>query len=434
MHSSINFSKIRGKLEKLYPYSQYEYGQMKKISNINMMLLTVIVMELLTGMEFDLFVPSFPELQTQFGLSSFWVEASLSINAIGYALGLFFVGGLGDRYGRKPVILTGLTTFIMGSLLAIYTTTYPLLLAGRFLQGIGIAAPAALSFLIIADHYPVKTQQFFMATLNGAVNLAIGIAPVLGSYLTLYLTWRGNFIALLALAIAAFSMALFFIPLYTPPAHHHASSSHVNQYGIIFRSSPLLLLITSLVILFMPYWVFVGMSPLLYVKALGVPLAEFGYYQGILAFAFALGSIGYGFFIKNREFDQEKMLFFSIIMLIFSLIFVIWLTLIDSASPLLITLSMLLFTVAQVVPNTLLWPICINFKPNLKGRVSALVHEGRLIISAISLQIAGYCYRESFQNIGIIVNIFIMLSILTLWVVMSQKLRVTEEPSVQPVN
>ncbi|MBY0545595.1 MAG: MFS transporter [Gammaproteobacteria bacterium] len=62
-------------------------------------------MGILAGMEFDLFVPSFPTLQHQFGLSPFLVEALLSVNFVGYCLSLFFVGGLADRYGRKPIIL-----------------------------------------------------------------------------------------------------------------------------------------------------------------------------------------------------------------------------------------------------------------------------------------------------------------------------------------
>ncbi len=69
-----------------------------------MMLMTVILMDLLAGMEFDLFVPSFPELQTQFHLSPFLVETLLSINFIGFCLSLFFVGSLADHYGRKPII------------------------------------------------------------------------------------------------------------------------------------------------------------------------------------------------------------------------------------------------------------------------------------------------------------------------------------------
>ena len=83
---------------------------MKQAFAKRMILITIICMDLLTGMEFDLFVPSFPQLQTHFGLSPFWVEALLSVNFIGYCLSLFFVGSLADRYGRKPIILLGLMT------------------------------------------------------------------------------------------------------------------------------------------------------------------------------------------------------------------------------------------------------------------------------------------------------------------------------------
>src|SRR4051812_35016033 len=125
-----------------------------------MILITIILMDLLAGTEFDLFVPSFPELQQYFHLSSFWVEALLSVNFIGYCLGLFFIGALADRYGRKPIILLGLMTFILGNCLCLAIASYPVFLLGRFLQGVGIAAPAILSFLIIADRYPLKQQQF----------------------------------------------------------------------------------------------------------------------------------------------------------------------------------------------------------------------------------------------------------------------------------
>jgi MFS transporter, DHA1 family, multidrug resistance protein len=79
-------------------------------------------MDLLSGMEFDLFVPSFPALQASFHLSSFWVEALLSVNFIGYCLSLFIVGVTADRYGRKPILLVGLCIFILGSLLCLIGT------------------------------------------------------------------------------------------------------------------------------------------------------------------------------------------------------------------------------------------------------------------------------------------------------------------------
>ena len=135
---------------------------MKRSSYI--ILATVILMDLLGGAEVDIFVPSFPELQTIFNLSPFWAEGLLSINFLGTVLSLFFVGGLADRYGRKSIILLGIIIFIIGSIFCILASSYHLLLMGRFLQGIGIAAPATLCFLIVADAYTLKDQRSLMGS------------------------------------------------------------------------------------------------------------------------------------------------------------------------------------------------------------------------------------------------------------------------------
>ena len=56
----------------------------KNVAAKGMVLATIILMDILSGMEFDLFVPSFPELQSYFSLSPFWVETLLSVNFAGY--------------------------------------------------------------------------------------------------------------------------------------------------------------------------------------------------------------------------------------------------------------------------------------------------------------------------------------------------------------
>jgi DHA1 family bicyclomycin/chloramphenicol resistance-like MFS transporter len=382
-----------------------------------LVLVTVISMDILTGMEFDLFVPSFPQLQSHFNLSPFWVEALLSANFIGYCLSLFFVGGLADRYGRKSIILLGLVIFVFGSALCLYPSLYYFLIFGRFLQGVGIAAPAILSFLIIADSYPLKEQQFLMAILNGSINIAVAISPVIGSYLTLYFHWQGNFVALLVLGLMTLFMTIFFIPFLKTPLNDPALS--LSGYGSIMKSGPLMLLIASILFIFAPYWIFVGMSPLLYIKDLNVSLAHFGYYQGVLALVFAVGSILYGLIIRDANFNQKKMLTISMQILIFSLMIITIVTLFDSKNPLIITLAFLPFIISQIIPSVILYPLSLNFLPHAKARVSAIIQGARLILTAAGLQIAGYFYQQTFQNIGIVLISFIFVAVITLFFVIN---------------
>lgn len=381
-----------------------------------MIIFTVILMDLLTGMEFDLFVPSFPELKDYFQLTPSWVELSLSINFLSFCISLFLVGDLADRFGRKPVILAGLLIFIIGSILCLSATSYYYFLGGRLLQGLGIASPSILSFLIIADSYPIKKQQFLMAMLNGSLNTAAAFAPVLGSYITKYFHWEGNFVALLLLSCTTFLMTLCFIP--NTKSHSFSKRTFLHGYAKIFKSNTLILLMVYFMLMFVPYWIFVGISPLLYMKDLGVSLTHFGYYQGSLALTFALGSILFGFFI-NR-FDQKKLLAIANKIFILSFITIMLVTFKYYSSPLLITLAFLPFVIGQIIPSNILYPLYLNLMPDAKGRLTALIQGGRLIFASIGLQIAGYFYAGSFYNVGIVVGCVVLMGIITMLFVMRE--------------
>ena len=59
--------------------------------------------------------------------------------------------------------------------------------------------------------------------------------------------------------------------------------------------------------------------------------------------------------------------------------------------------------------------------PQVKGRVSALIQGGRLILTSLGLQIAGYCYQGSFRNIGLIIISFILMAVITLFFVIKNR-------------
>lgn len=381
------------------------------------LLVTVIFMDILTGMEFDLFVPSFPALKNHFNLSTFWLEALLSVNFIGYCISLFIVGGLADRHGRKPIILLGLSLFAVGCMLCLMKDSYAVILFGRFLQGIGIAAPATLSFLLIADYYPIEKQQFLMAMLNGSINIAVGIAPIIGSYIAAHLHWRWNFIALLILSLITLAITLRFIP--NPSLAKAPTKSLIHGYQSLFQSKPLLILMSSIIVSVVPYWVFAGISPLLYIKSLHVSLPAFGLYQGTLAFAFAIGSIAFGLII--HRYSTKKSLYAGWMIFILALLMFGFVTLTNSTHPMMITFAMLIFVIGEIIPSTILYPLCLNFIPEAKAKISATLQGFQLIFSALSIQIAGYFYHGTFRHTGIIIMIFIILSIITLYAVIQNK-------------
>jgi DHA1 family bicyclomycin/chloramphenicol resistance-like MFS transporter len=369
-----------------------------------------IAMDLLVGMEFDLFVPSFPLLQKNFHLSASQVEALLSVNFLGYCLGIPFVGTLSDRQGRKRLILAGLGLFVVGSLLCLLGKNYGMLITGRFLQGLGISSPGILSFLIIADKFPLKKQQTLMGLLNASMNLACGLAPVLGSFLTLYFGWEGNFTSLLILGIL--SLLMVFFALKEEPRPPTPFSSPWHDYQQMFSSKPLRLLMGYIIVAIVPYWIFVGMAPLLYMKELGVSLTHFGYYQGIQAFSFALGSLLFG--LITHRVSHRKFLIYSNIFAGLSLILLLSLAVFKIQSAPWLTVGLLLFVISLIVPSSILYTLSLNIIPEIKGSVSGVIQGAKLILSALSLQLAAWTYDGTFFSTGLIISGFMLLSVLGL--------------------
>ncbi len=367
--------------------------------------ITILIMGILGGAEVDIFVPSFPDLQRTFNLSPFMVELTLAVNLTAHCLTSLIVGNLGDRYGRRPIILMGLGVFIVGSVFCIFSTAYWQLLFGRFLQGAGISAPVVLAYLVIADKYSASRQQQLMGVLNGALTLGMAFAPVVGSYVNMFFHWQGNFVVLLILSLVCLGLGLAFLP---KGVKNPEVSLSLREYKPVFRSKVAFYYISTIILGLQSYWIFVGMSPIFYMEDLGVSLKDFGFYQGALAVTFSIGSFSSGFFL--RKFGQKNCFFFSVFLLGGFTMMLPILILFNVRDPVVITSVMLLQSIGIILPVNILWPLMLEAIPGGKGRLAAVAVASRLIMTALSLQAASFFYDGTFQSLGMAMGLFIALT------------------------
>ncbi len=136
----------------------------------------------------------------------------LTILFLGLALGQLFYGPVSDSLGRRTPIFFGYGLFIIGSILAVIAPTFEWLLLGRFLQGLGAAAPRILTVAIIRDGSAGREMARLMSLVMMVFILVPAIAPALGQTILLFASWRGIFIALLLLS----SMTLVWFYLRQP--------------------------------------------------------------------------------------------------------------------------------------------------------------------------------------------------------------------------
>lgn len=378
-----------------------------------MFLFTTIFIMILTGAEVDLFVPSFPELQEVLGLSPFKVEMLLTSNLVANCFASFLAGSLGDKFGRKLIIIAGLVVFIIGSLVCVFANSYFALLSGRIIQGIGISAPSVLICALMSDLYSTKRMQSLLGSVNGAVTIAMAFAPVIGSYVNLFFNWRGNFSVLLAMGC----LSLFFVLKYTPKTVHvHQNpdiSFSIKEYLPIFRSKKAVLYLIFLCFAMQSYWIFIGMSPILYMNDLNVKLEHFGLYQGAIAATFATTSLISNYFLE--KFGAKRCLVISAYVLTIFITLVLMLVIFNVKNPLYITGAMLFQAVGMVYPINIFWPMALESVENSKGKIGALLSSGKWTLSAVVISITSVFYDGSFVAIGLGIVITFVISAIAVY-------------------
>ena len=150
----------------------------------------------------DLYTPSLPHLPELLASDAPTVQLTLSLNLAAYAVAQLAHGPLADRFGRRRLLIVGMTGFVIASLLCAAVVDVTGLIAGRVLQGLFSSIPSVVVTLMIRELYERERTVQVMGFHGMAVGVVPTLGPLLGGYIFLWFGWRANFLALAVVAAA----------------------------------------------------------------------------------------------------------------------------------------------------------------------------------------------------------------------------------------
>lgn len=156
----------------------------------------------------DMYLPAFAAIQQDLQTPASAVSASLSLFLAGFAVAQLLWGPLSDRYGRKPILLSGLTIFAIGCLGMLWVRDGTTLLVLRFVQAVGVCAAAVTWQAMVTDYYPAHRTNRIFATIMPLVGLSPALAPLLGSWLLAHFDWQAIFATLFVITLVLMLPAL----------------------------------------------------------------------------------------------------------------------------------------------------------------------------------------------------------------------------------
>ncbi|MEM3832103.1 MAG: MFS transporter [Thermoprotei archaeon] len=126
------------------------------------------------------------------------------------ALSIFFIpfGRLADIHGRKLIFVLGISTFVEGSLACSLSPSLPLLIAFRFIQGLGSAMMGGTAIALITSVFPPGERGKALGINTAAVYVGLSLGPPLGGFLVQYLGWRSIFYVNIPIGIIVIILTL----------------------------------------------------------------------------------------------------------------------------------------------------------------------------------------------------------------------------------
>lgn len=151
----------------------------------------------------DLYLPSLPGIAKYFGVPVHLTNLTLILFFIFFSTGILVWGPLSDKYGRKPVLLTGLTAYTIACIFCASAWNIYTLIIFRVLQAIGGSAASAVATAIVKDIYSGRKREAVLALVQSMTLIAPAVAPVLGAFLLTFTSWRGVFCTLTVIGLLA---------------------------------------------------------------------------------------------------------------------------------------------------------------------------------------------------------------------------------------
>ena len=129
----------------------------------------------------DMYLPSIPDMAVSLGSSEGAIQLSLMAFFIGLMLGQLAYGPLSDKFGRKPLIATGLLVFVLGSVGCALAQTVEQLHALRFVQGLGGSIGMVIAFAIVKDAFSGAPFGKMVSIILAVLGISPIAAPLIGS-------------------------------------------------------------------------------------------------------------------------------------------------------------------------------------------------------------------------------------------------------------
>lgn len=241
-------------------------------------------------------IPALPATARAMDISIATVQLTITLYLIGLSAGQLLYGPISDRFGRRPVLLVGMTLFTVASVVAACAPSPEILIGARIMQSIGGCAGLVLGRAAVRDSATPERAAGQLALLTVVMSIVPAIAPAIGGFVTAFVHWRASYVLLAAIGAVTLIMTVLILP---ETNHARTSVATGRQlwrgYVTLLRSGVFRGYAFGGALSTTSFYGFMAAAPFIFEDHLHRPTQEVGLYYLIL-----MAGVGFGGFLANR--------------------------------------------------------------------------------------------------------------------------------------
>ncbi len=369
-----------------------------------------------------LYLPALPQMVEVLDTTKARVNMTLSMFFLFFSVGLLFWGPLSEKFGRKPILLSGLTIYVLASLFCAFSQQVEQLIAGRIIQALGGSAGTVVATAMVKDLYRGREREKVMATIMSMVIIAPMVAPVLGALLLKYTSWRTIFVMLAAIGAAALLRGV----LFQETLSGKFTGSVIGSWSrllVVLKNlgfSSLLLIFSLAPIALMA---FLASASYIYIEEFGLSEGQFSLF---FAFNATCAMVGPMIYMRLRRHIEPKLIITGCFALISFCGVVV--SVFGHISPWLFAASVGPVTMAVItvrVPGT---HLMLEQQEEDSGSASALINFFAMFMGSMGMQLVTLWPGELVANLGHI-QVVIGAACCILWLLCRNRPFIIQPPS-----